>query len=409
MLPPLPEGSWLERQRNIIDFAIKGLLRHSMKNSLIMAMFVIIVFVISSILFITGSLTAELLVTSHELPGITVQKIQGGRQTNIQDAYLEPMTRIPGIESIEPRIWGYFYLEALKANFTIFGMDLSLLEDGEYREIVDWLPDKTNSGKNNNFRMIVGEGVHQLLKSQRMSETFLFFQPQWERAVPFDIVGIFDSATQLQSNDLMVLQLEGARQVLAVPEGQYTDFAVSVPNPEEIDTVALKIRRFYPELRTITKSQIQRSYNTVFSWKSGVVTSSLMIVVLAFLILIWDKASGLSPSEKQEVGILKAIGWDTDMVLAVKFWENVILSLGGFLLGVVFAYIFIYELNAPGLKAIFIGWSKVYPDFDLVPVVDFKLLLLILFLTVLPYCSIAILPAWKAAVTDPDQIIRNLG
>ena len=97
------------------------------------------------------------------------------------------------------------------------------------------------------------------------------------------------------------------------------------------------------------------------------------------------------------------------MVLAVKFWENLILSFWAYLLGVLFAYLFIYWLNAPGLKEIFIGWSTIYPDFQFVPIVDLKRLLLVLFFTVVPYCSFTILPAWKAAITDPDHIMRNLG
>jgi len=327
MLPPLTTGSWLERQRSIIDFSIKSLLRRPLKNTLILLMFVMLVFVVTSVLLITSSLTVELFSTSDELPDITVQKIQGGRQSNIQATYLTAISKIPGVESTEPRIWGYFYLEALRANFTIYGLDLRQLEESEFQKIVDWKLPKKAAGKNPHFQMIIGEGVYHLLKEIRMSESFLFFQPNWENAIPFDIIGIFKSTTQLQSNDLMVLQLQGARKVLALPEGEFTDIIVHVPNPEEVENIALKIRRYFPELRTITKSQIQTTYASVFSWKSGFVLSSLLVVILAFLVLIWDKASGLSPLEKQEIGILKAIGWDTEMVLAVKFWENLILSL----------------------------------------------------------------------------------
>ena len=409
MLPPLPSGSWLERQRNIIDFSVRSLLQKRIKNTLILVIFMLLVFVMASVLFITSSLTTELFSTSDELPDITVQKIQGGRQVNIQAAYSPVISKIPGVESVEFRVWGYFYLEALKTNFTIYGLDINQLEEGEFQRIVDWkLPSKTKE-QDPQFRMIIGRGVHRLMKEIRMSESFLFFQPDWDTAIPFDIVGIFDTSTQLQSNDLMVLQMEGARKVLAVPDEEYTDLIVHVPNPEEVENIALKIRRYYPELRTITKSQIQTTYASMFSWRSGFVLSSLLVVILAFLVLIWDKASGLSPLEKREIGILKAIGWDTDMVLTVKLWENLILSLLACITGILLSYAFVYWLKAPGLKEIFIGWSTIYPDFQLVPSIDFRLLLLILCFTVVPYVAFAILPAWKAAITDPDNAIRDLG
>ena len=49
--------------------------------------------------------------------------------------------------------------------------------------------------------------------------------------------------------------------------------------------------------------------------------------VIAFCILAWDKATGISAEEKQEIGILKAIGWDTSDVLALKFWEGLIIAM----------------------------------------------------------------------------------
>ena len=255
--------------------------------------------------------------------------------------------------------------------------------------------------------MIIGVGVYRFLKEIQMEESFLFFQPNWDTAIPFDIIGTFKSETQLQSNDLMVVQTEGARRVLELEEGDYTDLIVHVPNPEEVEMIALKIRRYYPELRTITKAQIESTYTAAFSWRSGFVLSSMLVVIFAFLVLIWDKASGLSPEEKREIGILKAIGWDTEMILSVKFWESFIISLLASILGIILSYFYIYWLYAPGFREIFIGWSTIYPSFQLVPDIDFKFLLLIVTVTVVPYSAIAIFPSWKAAITDADLILRN--
>ena len=52
--------------------------------------------------------------------------------------------------------------------------------------------------------------------------------------------------------------------------------------------------------------------------------------LLAFVILAWDKASGLSVEEKRETGILKAVGWETSDVILLKFWEGLAISLSSF-------------------------------------------------------------------------------
>ncbi|MDM8541707.1 FtsX-like permease family protein [Desulfococcaceae bacterium HSG9] len=401
-------GSWFERQKNIIDYSLQSLLRRRSKNILILIIFILLVFVVSSVLFITGSLTQEMMVTSNSLPDITVQRIVGGRQVNLTASYIPEIEKITGVEIVEPRVWGYFYLASLQANFTIYGMDLNLLEEGEYQKIVNWknIPDQAE--KNSDFRMIVGQGVFELLRDVEMEKAYLFYQPTWEKPIPFDIIGTFKTETELQSNDMMILQTEGARRVLELPLDEFTDLAVYVPNPEEIDNIALKIRRYFPELRTITKAQIKNTYSSVFGWKSAFVLSSMSAAIFAFLILIWDKASGLSPEEKREIGILKAIGWDTDVVLSVKFWEGLILSGVSSQAGILLAYTYIYWLRAPGFKEIFLGWSTIYPSFKLLPDADPKFLILIITIAVVPYMVVTIFPAWKAAITDPDVIIRNI-
>ncbi len=397
-----------ERQRDIIDYSLQNMLRRWSKNTLIMIIFIVLVFIVSSVLFINGSLTREMMVTSIDLPDITVQRIKGGRQVNIQAPDALEIEKIPGVEAVEKRVWGYFYQETLQANFTIYGMDLDQLEKGEYNQIVDWKSYPDDVKRNSDFRMIVGHGVLELLKNIEMDNTFLFFQPGWQQLISFDIIGTFRGETELQSNDMMILQTQGARKVLELPDNEFTDLAVFIPNPEEIDNIALKIQRLFPGLRTVTREQIKNSYASVFGWKSAFVLSSLLAGIFAFLILIWDKASGLSLEEKREIGILKAVGWDTTLVLQVKFWEGLILSGISSVLGILLAYAFVYWLRAPGLKQIFIGWSTIYPSFRLTPDVDFKFLVLIITICVVPYLAVTIFPAWKAAITDPDVMIRNI-
>ncbi|MCP4343105.1 MAG: FtsX-like permease family protein [Desulfobulbaceae bacterium] len=398
---------WLEKQRNIIDYSMQSLLRRRSKNILILLIFILVVFSVSSVLFITSSLTREMMLTSGELPDITVQRIIGGRQVNMKEALIPEIEKIPGVEAVETRIWGYFFLAVLKANFTVYGLDLDLLEEGEYQQIVDWKSNPPQNETNPDFRMIVGQGVYKLLKDIQMEKGYLFYQPGWSEPILFDIMGTFKTATELQSNDLMVLQNEGARRVLELPDGEFTDLIVHVPNPEEIDNIALKISHTFAGLRTITREQIQNTYASVFGWKSAFVLSILLVAIFSFLILIWDKASGLSFEEKREIGILKAIGWDTDVVLSVKLWEGLIISGISSFGGITLAYAYIYYFRAPGLKEIFVGWSTIYPSFRLVPEVDPKFILLIITISVIPYLAVTVFPAWKAAICDPDVVIRN--
>ena len=61
--------------------------------------------------------------------------------------------------------------------------------------------------------------------------------------------------------------------------------------------------------------------------------------VLAFLIFTADRAAGLSAEEKREIGILKAIGWETADILQLKMYQGAVISLVAFLVGTVLAYV----------------------------------------------------------------------
>jgi ABC-type lipoprotein release transport system permease subunit len=53
------------------------------------------------------------------------------------------------------------------------------------------------------------------------------------------------------------------------------------------------------------------------------------------------------------------------------------------------------------------GWSVIYPQFRLVPVIDAYQLTVLFFLTVLPYTAATIIPAWLAATVSPDAAMRS--
>ena len=213
---------------------------------------------------------------------------------------------------------------------------------------------------------------------------------------------------ELVASDLILVGEEDFRAIFGVPPWAYTDLAVGVRNGKEVGTVARKVAAALPAARPITRTEILRTWDAVFDWRSGLVVLVLTGALLALAIVAWDRASGLSVEEQREIGILKAIGWETSDVLVVRLWEGAVVSLSAFLIGSLAAYGHVFLgrglLLAPGLR----GWSTLQPPLRLVPSVDAHQLASLFLLTVVPYTAATLVPAWRVATVDPDRVMRGL-
>jgi ABC-type lipoprotein release transport system permease subunit len=197
------------------------------------------------------------------------------------------------------------------------------------------------------------------------------------------------------------------RRMFAIDGDHATDLVVTVRNRKEIPVIARKITEILPDTRPISRDEILRTYDAVFSWRGGILLALLASAVLAFVIFAWDRAAGLSAEERKEIGILKAIGWETSDVLLMKFWEGTAVSLSSFLLGIISAYVHVFFSSAALFEPVLKGWSVLYPQFRLVPFIDFQQVAALFFLTVVPYTVATVIPSWRAATVDPDAVMRG--
>jgi ABC-type lipoprotein release transport system permease subunit len=221
------------------------------------------------------------------------------------------------------------------------------------------------------------------------------------------VVGVFSSESAMLTNDLVVVTSDDLLRLFGMSPDRATDIVVDVFNASETETIASKVKQMFPDTRPIMKSEIMRTYDAVFNWRSGMILTMAFGAIIAFCILAWDKATGLSAEEKQEIGILKAIGWETSDILEMKFWEGIIISLTSVLTGLILSYVHVFFLGAYLLAPALKGWSVLFPSFRLIPYVALYQVFTLLFLTVVPYVASTIIPSWKSAITDPDVVMRG--
>ena len=383
----------------LVEYALGSIIRQGHKSLFIAVVFTFLTALLTSIFFITNSIKYELNATVDSLPEIIVQNTKASRISEIDVNTADKLLNIPGITSVNARVWGYYYFANAGVNFTLVGVDEF---EEQYSDTLDGVIQKgelTNSG------MFIGAGVKKIMSSSYYKEYFNFIKPNGE-IKKVDISGIFDSDIKLESNDMIVMSKETLREIFGIQESKATDMVVKVSNIEEIETIALKVEQMFPNARVITNDDMKLSYENIFNYKSGIFLALFIIAIFTFFIIIYDKMSGLSSEQKREIGILKAIGWRVEDVLKEKFYESLILSLFAYILGVVLALAYVYMFNAPLLRDIFIGYGDLKPLFEISFVLDFQTLFLVFFLSVPIYVAATIIPSWKVATLEADDVIR---
>ncbi len=386
-----------------IEYAIQSLLRQKMKTLFITVVFTLLVFLLTSVFFITNSIKHELDSTVDSLPQIIVQNVKAGRQYDIDVDSVDAILSINGVDDVISRVWGYYYFSQFKVNFSIVGIDEYELQ---YKKSLQSIVDKSELYDiNETVSMILGSGVHKLMRDSYYKEYFNFIKADGSIKKVY-IAGEFVAQTNLESNDMIVVSKETFRDIFDMPQDKATDLVVKVSNIDEVGTIAIKIKQLFPTYSVVTNEDIKVSYQNIFDYKSGLFLALFIIALFTFFIIIYDKASGVSSEEKKEIGILKAIGWRVEDILTEKFYEAFVISFISYLVGVIFALLYVYILQAPLLSGVFVGYTDLKPVFELPFVFDFQTLFLVFLLSVPIYIAATIIPSWKVATLEADEVIR---
>lgn len=377
---------WLRRQMNILDFALFSLRRRKARNLALVFVYTTVIFWLGSVLLFTRAMQTQAARLLEDSPEILVQRLCAGRHELIPLEYMDRLRGIPGVQQVQGRLWGYYYDPGSGANYTLM------------------VPTSQGSELQPGWIM-VGRGVLRSFAAQDQgSLTFRSYSGDFLR---LRVREVFSLDSELLTSDLILVEKDDFKKLFGFPEGFATDLAVRVRNPRERPTVAEKIAQLLPDTRPILRDEILRTYQALFDWRGGMALMLLVSALLAFLILAWDKATGLSAEEKREIGILKATGWETGDVMLLKAWEGLVISLTAFLLGSTLAYLHVFHFSqvllAPALK----GWAVLYPHFSLDPTLRPGDLAVLFFLTVAPYTIATMVPCWRTATLDPDGVMRG--
>lgn len=393
----------MRRWHDLLDLALRNLLRHPAKSLAVIIPLVVVLAMATTMASVREGFSRDAAAATAGLPEVTVQRMVGGRVERISVPLGDSLARIPGVTRVAPRVWGYVPLRAESGDeftYTLMGLDFArmpvpedisvTLESGRW--LSPGIEHEAVIGRTFAAAQNVRPGdVIRLSDLLGNSDTFL-------------ITGIFGSPVQIYSADLLVTSIADARRFFGYLPAEATDFLVYAgrdPNDVAAEVVAID-----SGLRVLTRAALNNLCQEAYGGRSGVFALFWLILLLTALLTTFAQAANIQIDLAREIGILKAMGWDSADVIALRLLESLALGILGTLGGILAGLIYV-ALDAPGIKSYFLGWSRVYPDFPLPAVLALDDLGLLLAIGILPLLAAGAVPAWLAATIPPDEAIRK--
>ena len=354
------------------------------------------IFLLSTVIFIKSSLQNEILKTLESHNDFIIQKEFGGRIFDIENQLEDRLKNIYGVKNITKRVYGRYKFLSEDIYFTIIGVDFSNLN----KEL-------KNLGLQNISKdeMIVGFEVDNLLKKYKYTNYYDFFLPNKE-IKKVKIAKVLEKESNIISSDIIILDINLARDILGINRDFSTNIAFDVPNELERANIKQKLQRLDLDLNIIQKEDILKKYETIFNYKGGVFLILYLVVLFAFIMILYQRYSQVSINERKQIAIFKAIGYSVRDIIKIKMSENFVVAFVSYLIGVLLAYFFVFILNAPILKNIFIDFSNIKNDFIIYPYIEFSTFVTLFLFFMVLFLSSVLIPVWKISAINPYESLR---
>ncbi len=376
------------------------LFKERSKHLSIIGISVMILFLLSSVLFISSSLRFSLEETLKVQPDFVVNRIQGGTAVPTPEIWGDELLDIYGVSKVTSRVYGRYFFEAKGSSFLIVGVDF--LEEQSHENLQILIDSTDIKDFFNGNQMLVGEGVKAYLDAHFYKDSYNFLTPKgvFEKV---NIFKVFPSQTNLIANDMMVMPIDLARKILGYADDEVSDITFSVPNPDEWNMMTDKVSALHYDLHVVNKNDVKKSYENLYNYKGGVFLILFLVVLATFTLILYQRYSMVYSTERRHIGLLRALGWSINDVLKLKFMETLVIVLISYILGVFIAYVYVFIAGAPLLKEVFLGGQNLHNTLNFVPVLDFSILTSIFLLYALPFIAAVLIPVWRVSVTDPKE------
>ena len=278
------------QNRVFFNFLFLLLIKHKSKHIAIFIISILIVFFISSVLFISNSLKKEIFSTLQNQSDFVIQKINSGKTLDTPTSWIEDFSSINGIKNIQQRVYGQYYFMPENVYFTIVGVDF--FEENTNKSLNELLKSLNIPSFLKEDSMIVGNGIKKIFDKYHYFDSYdfkLFNNKIQEIKIFKDL----PKEANLVANDLIIMDINLAKKILNISPDNSTDIILDVPNDLEKQNIKEQLILKHSNIRILQKDNLKKEYENMFNYKGGIFLVLFIVVIFTFVLIQCKKINPL--------------------------------------------------------------------------------------------------------------------
>jgi len=347
---------------------------------------------------------ADIAVTSGA--DLYVSGLRFGRPAPVPLALVAQIERIEGVNRVVPRIVGRIALGKENEPAVLVGLPPEALPDTVHCIEGRMFGERPNE-------LVVGSELARRLRLKVDAAIPPFYRSSSGDRVS-TVVGLFEANVSLWQSNLIFASFDTAAHVFD-QSGEATDLLVYTrPGYEREAALAVTSLALaagnraedHTPLRVTSRDELLAVLPRNLLHREGIVNLHFLLLFAAGIPLVLVTSGAGLTERRREVGILKALGWQTDEVLLRGLVESACLSLFAAAIAVLLAFVWLRLLNGYWIASVFLPGVDAAPSLR----VPFRLTpgpaLLGLLVSFVLVMTGTLYSSWRAAVAPPSDAMR---
>jgi ABC-type lipoprotein release transport system permease subunit len=330
-----------------------------------------------------------------------VSAVKLGKSAPIPLDSIKEIQDIPGVISVTPRIVGRIELGKDRTSAVLVGIPVR-----NFPESFECVDGRLYRGGTRN-ELVIGTDLARRLSLDVGDVIPPFYRNARGERIS-EVVGIFESDVAIWQARLIVTSFETAAHILDQP-GLATDLLIRCQPGFETEiarTIERTLKLDDERPRVVTRDELSSIVPQGPRQRGGAFTA---VYVLAFSVgvLVVLVTSGFGQSERRrEIGILKAVGWQSDQLLLRCLVENLALSVCGAALAIIGAFVWLRIFNGWWIAQVLLNGVDRAPAFQIPFRLGTQSVLIAFLVAAVVVLTGSLFSTWKAAITPPRHSMR---